>query len=174
MLLFISILPILIGGFLMKDEPIIIDTSTVEVFDLERYTGLWYEIARFDNRFERGLECVTAEYTLNDGGKSEVVNRGYNAEREEWQQSRGKARRTDNEGQLQVSFFLWFYSDYNILELSDDYSWALVGSSKPDYLWILSRTPVLDDSTLDRILHLARQRGYPTENLIYPKPLMSP
>ncbi len=163
----LSIIPMLFT--LMWGSQPNIDTSTVNDFDLENYLGVWYEIARFDNRFERDLEYVTAEYTLLKGGGIEVMNRGRNSISGRWQQSRGRAKVSDQPGALRVSFFLWFYSDYNVMELAEDYSWALVGSSSPDFLWILAREKNLKNETLEHILHLAQNRGYDTTQLIYPK-----
>ncbi len=142
-----------------------IDRTTVENFDLMRYLGVWYEIARFDTRFERNLISVTAHYSLNDDGTIRVVNRGYNVRRQEWGESEARATMTDEIGRLRVSFFPLVYADYNILSLGEDYQWALVGSASPEYLWILSRTAELQPSTLDHIIDLAQSRGYDTSKL---------
>ncbi|MCH5331212.1 MAG: lipocalin family protein [Alistipes sp.] len=136
-------------------------------FDLNRYLGRWYEIARTNNRFERELDYVTAEYILQDNGKIKVINRGYNQRKGRLQESVGKAKTTDINGHLRVSFFLSFYSDYDILAISENYSWALVGSGK-NFLWILSRTPSLPESELESILDIARRFGYDTDKLIFP------
>ena len=120
-----------------------IDKSTVKEFNLQRYLGKWYEIARYDHRFERGLHYVTAEYSKRPDGKIKVLNCGHqDAVDGKEKCSIGKARPSHNgqPGQLQVAFFLSFYSDYNILELDPDYQWSLIGSSTDKYLWILSRT----------------------------------
>ena len=143
-------------------------TIPVEDFNLDRYLGRWYEIARFDHRFERGLDYVTAEYILNDNGTIKVVNRGYDHDRGRLHESVGKAKTTDRPGHLRVSFFWFFYSDYDILAIGDDYQWVLIGSSSPKYLWILSRTPTLPSEELSYILSLARQHGYDISKLIYP------
>ena len=113
------------------------DNSPVKSFDLSRYLGTWYEIARFDHSFERGMENVTAEYSLKDDGTVKVLNSGLKKGKPKV--AEGKARQPDPKGNpahLEVSFFLFFYSDYNILMLDDLYHVALVGSSSPDYLWI--------------------------------------
>lgn len=144
-----------------------IDRTPVRKFDLARYMGTWYEIARFDHKFERGLEAVQTTYTLEPDNRVKVENSGYDLRKGRRSVAVGKGRATDIPGRLRVSFFWIFYSDYNVLELGPDYGWALVGSSSPKYLWILSRTPTLPQETLDEILHLARQRGYDTEGLIY-------
>lgn len=144
-----------------------IDRTVVPDFDLERYMGTWYEIARFDHSFERGVEAAQARYTLQPDGRVTVENSGIDAQTGEARVARGKAHATDTPGRLRVSFFWIFYSDYNVLELDPDYRWALVGSKSPKYLWILSRTPSLPQETLDEILRMARARGYDTDQLIY-------
>lgn len=136
-------------------------------FNIDRYMGRWYEIARTDNRFERGLDYVTAEYIPQDNGKVKVVNRGYDQRKGRLQESIGKAKTTDVKGRLRVSFFMFFYSDYDILALGENYDWALVGSGK-NYLWILSRTPTLPEAQLENILDIARRFGYDTDKLIFP------
>lgn len=144
-----------------------VDHTVVSNFDLSRYMGTWYEIARFDHSFERGLEAAKAVYTLQPDGRVEVVNSGIDARTGKPREARGKAHATDTPGRLRVSFFWIFYSDYNVMELDPDYQWALVGSRSPNFLWILSRTPTLPQETLDEILRLARDRGYDTRRLIY-------
>ncbi len=114
------------------------------------------------------MNYVTAEYTLRDNGKIEVLNSGWKDDKSKT--ARGKAKQPDpksNPALLKVSFFMFFYSDYRILMLDEDYSAALVGSSSDKYLWILSRTPSLPQSKLDRILAEARRRGYDTSRLIW-------
>lgn len=150
-----------------------INRRTVEHFELSRYLGLWYEIARFDNRFERNLECVTALYTPTDNGTIGVLNRGFNSVEMEWRSSQGRAKTTKQRGKLRVSFFWWFYSDYNILEVGDGdtpnapYEWALVGSKSNSYLWILSRKRGISPTTLNYILERASARGYNTNDLLF-------
>lgn len=146
------------------------DNSTVRNVDLKRYMGKWYEIARFNHWFERGLEGVTAEYSFQNDGKIRVVNCGHKHTVDgQATCSIGKAKlpRDGHPGRLRVAFFLFFYSDYDILELDPDYEWALVGSSTDKYLWILSRKPQLPAETLTRILTKARNRGYDTSKLIF-------
>ena len=144
------------------------DYSTIEELDLQRYLGSWYEIARFDHSFERGLEGVTATYSMRNDGKIKVVNKGYkNSLNGKLDVATGKAKLTDDPGKLKVSFFWIFYGDYYILELNEDYQWALIGSSSPKYLWILSRTPKLEEPVKNRILELAQKRGYDTSKLIW-------
>ena len=144
------------------------DKSPVADFDLTRYLGNWYEIARFDHSFERGMDNVTAEYLLREDGKIDVINSGW--KNGKFKVAEGKAKQPSpvtDPAALKVSFFLFFYSDYNILMLDDDYQVALVGSSSPKYLWLLSRTPQLPDSVIDLVLEEAESRGYDTSKLIW-------
>ena len=143
-----------------------IDSAPVSSFDLGRYLGTWYEIARYDNRFERGLQEVRAEYRLLAPGRIEVGNSGADASGRR-REAVGRARPGRRPGQLRVSFFWIFYSDYNVLAMGDNGGWALVGSRSPKYLWILSRTPHLEQGVLDSILAKAASRGYDTSKLIY-------
>ena len=144
-----------------------VDNSTVATLDLQRYLGDWYEIARFDHRFERGLEFCKANYTLREDGKIAVTNTGIKNGKQKT--SNGKAKTTDTPALLRVSFFGPFYSDYRVFLLDADYQWALVGSKGADYLWILSRTPELPKNTIDTILIEARRRGYDTSKLVWVK-----
>jgi apolipoprotein D and lipocalin family protein len=143
------------------------DLTTVKQLDLERYMGTWYEIARFDHSFERGMTHVTATYELRPDGKIKVTNAGYRDGKQ--RTATGKAKQPDpsEPGKLKVAFFLFFYADYFILELDADYQWALIGSSSDKYLWILSRNPVMAKDTLENVLVKARERGYDTSRLIW-------
>lgn len=145
-----------------------LDTSTVKQLDIPRFMGKWYEIARYEHRFERGMTYVTAEYTLMSDGKIRVVNRGLKDGKPK--EITGKARQPDPvtlPGRLEVSFFLWFYSDYYVLELGTDYQYAVIGSSSDKYLWILSRTPQMAQPVLENILSGLRKRGYDLSRLVY-------
>ncbi len=147
-----------------------VDEWTVEGFELDRYLGKWYEIARFDNRFERGLSHVTAQYTMRKDGKVRVENSGRKANGD-LNTSIGKARllctdQSPQRGELEVAFFLNFYAPYNILMLDEGYNYALV-SSGDDFLWILSRTPQLDSLTLNSIITEAKERGFNTSKLLF-------
>ena len=144
-----------------------VDNTPVGNLDLEKYLGQWYEIARFDHSFERGVEFAKAEYSLMDNGKIKVVNSGIRDGKVK--ASEGKAKTTDTDGLLRVSFFGPFYSDYRILMLDDDYRYALVGSGSPKYLWILSRTPQIPDDVKASLLLEARLRGYDVGDLIWVK-----
>ena len=144
--------------------------TPVSDFSLQRYLGTWYEIARLDHRFERGLSMVTAEYRLRDDGKVSVINRGFDADSNEWNEAEGKARFAGPEdvGQLEVSFFGPFYSSYNIIELDrEDYEYALIAGYNRDYLWILARSPEPDPAIVERLVGKARELGFATDELIY-------
>jgi apolipoprotein D and lipocalin family protein len=142
----------------------------VEKFELDRYLGKWYEIARLDHSFERGLEQVTAEYSLREDGGVSVVNRGYSTEKEEWNEAEGKAyfARSPDEGYLKVSFFGPFYGSYVVFELDqENYQYAFVSGPNHDYLWLLARTPVIDQEIMDRFLSMSRDRGFDVDQLIW-------
>ena len=146
-----------------------VNTETVKGLELDRYLGKWYEIARFPNRFEKELVGVTANYSMRDDGKIEVLNEGRKGDLNgELKQAKGKAKVPDmsNPAALKVSFFLFFYADYYVMELDmENYQWALVGSSTDDYLWILSRTPEMDSKIYNNILEKAKVRGYDVSKL---------
>ncbi|MBB3047361.1 apolipoprotein D and lipocalin family protein [Litorivivens lipolytica] len=141
----------------------------VDNFELQRYLGTWYEVARLDHSFERGLEQVTAEYTLQDNGTVEVRNRGFDTNEGEWKEAVGKAKLAaePNQGYLKVSFFGPFYSSYVIFELGKDYDYAFVSGFNNDYLWLLSRTPTIDDALKQRFLSEAASKGFNTDELIF-------
>lgn len=172
-LLVILAVAVTFSGFFTacKTTQTTVDTSTIKQLDLDRYLGTWFEIARFDHSFERGLVGVTANYSYRDDGKIKVVNAGYkNSLDGPYSEAVGKAKQPNpqkNPGKLKVAFFWIFYADYFILELDENYQWVLIGSSSDKYLWILSRTPQLEQETLDHILKKATERGYNTEKLIW-------
>jgi apolipoprotein D and lipocalin family protein len=144
--------------------------DTVDDFELDRYLGRWYEIARLDHRFERGLSSVTANYSLRDDGGVRVLNKGFNTDSGEWEEAEGKAYfvETPDMGRLKVSFFGPFYGGYNIIELDkQDYSYSLVAGPDTGYLWILARTPDLDQSVVDSLVAKARSFGFPVDELIF-------
>ena len=144
-----------------------VDNSVVNDFDTDSFLGEWYEIARFDHWFEHDMQNTKAKYTLLENGRIEVINSGVKDGKPE--ESKGKAKTTDTPTLLRVSFFGPFYSDYRVLLVDKDYSYALVGSGSDDYLWILSRTPVLSDDVRTTILNEAKRRGYDVGNLIWVK-----
>lgn len=140
-------------------------------FELNRYLGKWYEIARLDHSFERGLTDVTAEYSLRDDGGVRVLNSGFNAETGQRQSAEGKAYfiESPDVGRLKVSFFGPFYGAYNIIALDKaNYSYAMIAGYDRDYLWILARTPKLDQKTLQALIDQAQSLGFATQALIYP------
>ena len=140
----------------------------VPTLDIERYSGTWYEIARLPNSFEKGLDRVTATYTIRDDGRVEVLNRGYNTRKGTWSQAKAKAwiPRPDTPALLSVSFFPLTSSAYRVLALDDlDYSYAMVTSSSKKYLWVLSRTSTMDDARYAELVERAREWGFPVQNL---------
>jgi apolipoprotein D and lipocalin family protein len=141
----------------------------VEDFQASRYLGIWYEIARIDRRFEKGLSKVTAQYSLSDDGGIKVVNRGYSAKDGKWKESVGKAYFVDdkNKGFLKVSFFGPFYGSYIVFDLEEtDYRYALVSGPDTSYFWLLSRTPEMDPVLRDRLIGLAVAKGFKREDII--------
>jgi apolipoprotein D and lipocalin family protein len=140
-------------------------------FEVERYMGRWYEVARLDHRFERGLEQVSATYALNDDGTVSVLNKGYQPESSEWSEARGTAKFVDRPdvGALKVSFFGPFYGGYNVVDLDRDYQHALIAGPNRSYLWILSRTPSPPPPVVDRLVAKAKSLGFDTSELIFVK-----
>lgn len=142
----------------------------VNGFELNRYLGTWYEIARLDHRFERGLSDIRAEYSLRDDGGVKVVNSGYDAEQGGRHAAKGRAYFIDQPdvGRLKVSFFGPFYGAYNIIALDKaGYNWVMVCGPDLDYLWILSRTPRLADATQQELIQQAKSLGFATDRLIF-------
>ncbi len=141
--------------------------ATVDQVDIQRYSGTWYEIARYENSFEKGCTNATADYTLRDDGKIKVTNRCI-LDGGEAIKAVGVAYATDaSNSKLKVSFFRPFYGNYWILMLDDGYRYAVVGDPSRKYFWILSRTPMLDQTTLDTILGRLPALGYSTEKLLW-------
>ena len=146
--------------------------TAVSNFSLQNYLGTWYEIARLDHRFERGLSQVTAHYSMREDGGVRVLNRGYNEKKSRWNDAEGKAYFVDGEetGRLKVSFFGPFYGAYNIIALDhEDYSYALVVGNNLKYLWILAREPTPNPTVMESLLSQARTLGFATDQLIYPQ-----
>jgi len=144
--------------------------APVQDFELNRYLGTWYEIARLDHSFERGLEKVTAQYSTRDDGGVSVINRGFSTADQSWKEAVGKAYfvREPNEGYLKVSFFGPFYGSYVIFDLDkENYQHAFVTGPNKSYLWFLSRSPKPDEVVLSRFARKAADLGYPTDQLIY-------
>ncbi|MPM06133.1 Outer membrane lipoprotein Blc [bioreactor metagenome] len=143
--------------------------EAVRNFDLSSYLGRWYEIARFDFRFERNMNNTIAEYSLLKDGKVRVVNSGFNYVNKQRKQAVGKAkfRGASNVGELKVSFFGPFYAGYNVIALDPDYKYALVAGASLDYLWILSRTKSIPAEVKEEFLSLAVQNGFNVQELIW-------
>jgi apolipoprotein D and lipocalin family protein len=139
-------------------------------FELEKYLGKWYEIARLDHSFERGLNDITAQYSLHEDGGVVVLNRGYSEADNEWKEAQGKAHFVgkSTEGYLKVSFFGPFYGSYVIFELEyDNYQYAFISGPNTDYLWLLSRTASVAPEVIEKFITMAAARGFKTEKLIF-------
>ena len=155
-----------------KGQKNMIDKTVVKELDIDRYLGTWYEIARLDHSFERGLEKVTADYSYRNDGGIKVVNRGFDPVKNKWKEAIGKAYfvEASDIGRLKVSFFGPFYGGYNIFLLDQkDYSYSVVCGPKKSYLWILARTPHLDKKTVDELISKINAYGFKTDELIYVK-----
>jgi apolipoprotein D and lipocalin family protein len=148
------------------------ELATVAQVDLKKYSGKWYEIARLPNSFEKGLECISAFYSINPDGTIKVVNKGYLTEdNTKAKQSEGIAKLPDSQfpGQLKVSFFRPFWGQYYIFYLDENYQYALVGTPSRKYFWILAREKTLPNDTLNNLIKIAKDEGFDTDILIYPK-----
>jgi lipocalin len=169
-ILLIIITLIITGNSFASAQNTMIDKTVVKELDIQKYLGTWYEIARYDHSFERGLVGVTANYSFREDGKIKVLNSGYkNSLDGKFSEAVGKAKIPDpiNEpAKLKVSFFLFFYGDYYVMELDKDYQWALIGSSSDKYLWILSRKPFIDKDLYNELLDKLQKRGYDVSKLI--------
>jgi len=145
------------------------DVVSVSNFDADRYLGKWYEIARIENRFEKGLSNVTAEYSLREDGNINVLNRGFDEDDQEWEDAKGKAffvGDTD-QGHLKVSFFGPFYGPYIVFELDQNYRYSFVTNNDKKYLWLLSRTPTISDELKSKFNNKINEMGFKTEKLIW-------
>jgi len=143
--------------------------SPVKNFKVESYMGHWYEVARLDFKFQKGLDNCAAFYSLNENGSVKVINSGFRDEKNKWEYAKGKAkfRGEKNLGELKVSFFGPFYSDYNVVAIADNYKYALVFGKNLDYMWILSRTKQIPDSIREDFTNIARNAGYDVSNLLW-------
>ena len=162
LLLFISIL---LSGCVSIPEKVL----PVNGFDVDQYMGTWYEIARLDHSFERGLERVTAEYSLRDDGGIKVINKGFDLQKKRWKEVIGKAYFVDDSdlGKLKVSFWGPFYSSYNIIALDKEkYSYSMVCGPNKSYLWILAREPHMEESLKLELMNRAKDMGFETDKLI--------
>jgi len=142
----------------------------VSSFDINRYLGKWYEIARLDHSFERGLSDVSATYSLQDDGSVKVLNRGYDTRNQTWKEAVGRALFIGDPAtaSLKVSFFGPFYGGYHVIALDrENYRWSLVAGPSLDYLWILARERTLPAEVRDALVSKARSLGFATDQLIW-------
>jgi len=145
------------------------DVVPVTNFEAEKYLGKWYEIARIDSRFEKGLSKVTAEYTRRDDGGIKVVNRGYKAKDGKWKDAVGKAYFVDgaDTGHLKVSFFGPIYGPYVVFDLDENYQYSFVTNHNKKYLWLLARNPQIPQSIKDRFEQKVKDMSFRTDKLIW-------
>lgn len=149
------------------------ELQTVSNIDLNKYIGTWYEIARYPNRFQKDCaDSVTANYSFRDDGKIKVVNQCRKADGK-IKTATGKAKIADKKtnAKLKVSFFWIFYGNYWIIDLDENYQYAVIGEPDRDYLWILSRTKIMDEVTYDKILERIKAQGYDVNKLVKTKQL---
>ena len=158
-------LALVLAGCVGRPEGI----APVTQFDSTKYLGKWYEIARMDHSFERGMNNVSADYSMRDDGGIKVINRGYKTDKKQWSQSEGKAYFVDTPdiAHLKVSFFGPFYGSYVVFDLDPNYQHSLVTGNDKSYLWLLSRKPQLDEATKKRLVDKAQALGYDTAKLIW-------
>ncbi len=164
-ILLVSMIPLLFG---CTDIPEGI--KAVDGFEVNRYLGTWYEIARLDHRFERGLNKISATYSLRPDGGVKVINKGWNEAKGKWEEAEGKAYFIDqpDQGRLKVSFFGPFYGGYNIFDLDKkEYAYAMISGPDKSYFWILSRTKQLPKATLESLIQEAKLAGFETDKLIF-------
>ncbi len=164
------LLLIFMGMILVSCVTVPKDIKPVKNFELPKYLGKWYEIARIDNSFEKGLTHVTAEYSLKDDGGVKVLNKGYSSEKDEWKEAEGKAYFIEDSGTglLKVSFFGPFYGAYVIFWLDyENYNYALVTSSSKSYLWILSRTPEINDNIKQFLMDEIESHGFDKSKIMF-------
>ncbi|WP_243349609.1 lipocalin family protein [Parabacteroides sp. FAFU027] len=164
-IIILNIIAVMIGLFSCSTIPK--GVQAVTPFDKEKYLGKWYEIARFDFKYERNLNNTSAEYSLNSDGTIRVENRGYDTIKRVWKKAIGKAKFVGNDdiAMLKVSFFGPFYAGYNVIALDADYKYALVSGASLNYLWILSREKTIPDEIKKKYLKIAEGYGYPIAEL---------
>ena len=143
--------------------------TAVQNFNKDKYLGKWYEIARFDFRFERNLDNTTAQYSINPDGSIKVLNQGYNYVKKEWDSAEGKAKfvGSESEARLKVSFFGLFYGGYNVVDIDENYKNALIYGNSTEYMWILSRNKTIDEATKKRFIEKAKKDGFDVSKLIW-------
>jgi apolipoprotein D and lipocalin family protein len=167
----LSLLGLIALIFLKSCKTIPKSAAAVKPFQVENYLGKWYEIARFDYRFEKNLNNTTANYSLNSDGTIKVENGGYNYRKGIWKKATGKAKfvGSSNEAKLKVSFFGPFYAGYNVVALDDNYTYALVAGKNLNYLWLLSREKSIPENIKQSFLQKAKEIGYDTKKLVWVK-----
>jgi len=168
--LLLSVTLVLTGCSDKKPEKV----TAVKNFKLNEYLGTWYEIVRLEHRFEKGMEAISATYSMREDGGVKVLNKGYKTEEKEWSEAEGKAYfvESTDEGFLKVSFFGPFYGSYIVMD-TDYETYTMISGPDLSYFWILSRTPTLDEKILDRLLAQAKEAGFDTTKLIYPDQSMN-
>jgi len=141
----------------------------VSDFELDRYLGTWYEMARLDHSFERGLQQVSATYSMREDGGVQVLNKGFDTEKQQWSESIGKAYFIQNEniGHLKVSFFGPFYGTYVVFKLDTNYQYAFIAGNNYDYLWLLSRTAEIPSDLREEFTELVASKGYKVDDLLW-------
>lgn len=157
---------ILLTGCLGTPEGV----APINNFETSRYLGKWYEIARLDHSFERGLSNVSAEYSIRKDGGIRVLNQGFSKKDNEWNEAEGKAYFVsgDTQGHLKVSFFGPFYSSYIIFELDKaNYEYAFISGYNNSYLWLLARKPSVDQTVIDHFITRSKALGFKTDGLIF-------
>src|SRR5210317_851376 len=161
--LILSMTLLLIGCSDKKPEKV----TAVENFKLNEYLGKWYEIARLEHRFEKGMEGISATYSMREDGRVKVLNKGYKTKEQEWSEAEGKAYfvGASDKGFLKVSFFGPFYGSYIVMD-TDYKTYTMISGPDLSYFWILSRKPALDEKILDRLLAQAKEAGFDTSKLI--------
>ena len=165
-LFFTLLAPLFLFGCVGTPEGV----KPVDGFELDRYLGTWYEIARLDHSFERGLENITADYSVRDDGGVRVINRGYSVKNGEWEEAAGKAYFVEDAGTgyLKVSFFGPFYGSYIVFELDkENYRYAFVSGPDTSYLWLLARDPEIDEEVIQHFRERAGELGFAVDKLIY-------
>jgi len=164
-----ALMTLILSIFMVSCVSLPDEVKPVKNFKLNQYLGKWYEIARLDHRFERGLNRVTAEYSLREKGGMTIKNRGYMVMHQEWRESEAKASFVgeSNVGHLKVSYLPLTYQSYGIFELDEDYQYAFVCGDDTNYLWLLARTPQVDEYIIDEFVEKVQALGFDTSKLIY-------
>ena len=160
---------VMVTGVACKTVKVPKGVQVVDNFKVKKYLGKWYEIARFDFKYQKDLKNVSANYSLNDDGSIKVENKGYNYVKNKWVDVTGKAKFVgdENKGALKVSFFGPFYSGYNVVAMDPDYENVLVFGETKDNIWILSRNKTISHEVKDKFLAIAREAGYDLKRLIW-------